>query len=65
MKIAYPNFDELISICKEDAEEIYLAYNAQTALPNFFTTHPPSRFEMNHVGKNRKATKVYFIGDYE
>ena len=60
----YPYFDELISICIVEKEEIYLAYNAQAALQNFFDQHPPATFKISHSGKSRGGKEIYFIGDY-
>jgi len=65
IEVLYPHFDELISICINDVEEVYLAYNGKTALQNFFTVHPPAQFEINHTGTNKSGIKAYFIGDYE
>gem|GEM_PF-4055656 len=62
--ILYPYFDELISICINDKEEIYLAYNAQAALQNFFDQNPPAKFKISHSGKSRGGKENYFIGDY-
>lgn len=62
--VLFPYFDELISICIEDKEEIYLAYNAQATLQNFFNKYPPATFKISHSGKSRGGKETYFIGDY-
>lgn len=60
----FPYFDELITICVDEEEEIYLAYNAKAALQSFFDNHPPSKFDISHSGKSRGGKETYFIGDY-
>jgi len=62
--VLYPFFDELISICIEDVEEIYLAYNAKTAMQNFFHAHPPQEFIINHKGTNKGGKDHFYIGEY-
>lgn len=64
VSILYPHFDELISICINGEEAIYLAYNAQTALLNFFNSYPPQKFELSLSGKSNDGRQAYFIGDY-
>ena len=62
--VLFPYFDELITICIEEEEEIYIAYNAQAALQNFFDKYPPATFKISHSGKSRGGKETYFIGDY-
>lgn len=63
--IIYPYFDEIISICMEGKEEIYLAYNAKIALSNFFESFPPKQFKLSHDGKSRGGKAAYWVGDYK
>lgn len=62
--ILFPYFDEFLNICIEDKEAIYLAYDAQVVMQNFFTKYPPATFKISHSGKSRGGKEAYFIGDY-
>jgi len=62
--LLFPHFDEIISICIADEEQIYMAYHAQAALQNFFNANPPAKFEISHTGKSKGGNETYFIGDY-
>lgn len=61
----YPYFDEILSICIDDKEEIYLAYNAKSAMQHFFAIHPPAKFKITHNGKSKGGKASYWIGDYQ
>jgi len=65
INLLFPHFDELISICMEDEEEPYLAYNAQTPLQLFFDLNPPKKFTINHQGTSSSGRQSFWIGNYE
>jgi len=62
--LIYPYFDEIISLCIQEKEDFYLAYNAKAALTNFFEAFPPKQFELKHDGKSKGGQETYLIGDY-
>lgn len=61
----YPYFDEILSICIEEEEELYLAYNAKSVMHHFFVTNPPTKFNIIHNGKSKGGNATYWIGDYQ
>jgi len=61
----FPHFDELISICIEEEEEPYLAYNAQTPLQLFFDSYPPKQFVIKHHGTSSSGRQSFWIGIYD
>ena len=64
VELLFPYFDEIISICIQEKEDIYLAYHAKAALSSFFESFPPEEFDLKHNGKSRGGQETFLIGDY-